>query len=213
MKAFRHLRPVLFVGSCALALSGASLLAAQDSAPEPGRQPNEKRSPEAQGKRSRDGAGAKARKEDKSDTSGVRDVSDHNGLIRATQSALDHALTLKDQASQEDIKLSKATLTRHTAAIGQALETARLHLSAIESNTPVGDQKVKESCERLREHYDSASEHYRALLEQTNQPQIDKDEIADEAEDLTGALRDAQSEHRKMPGADAVKSPPMPKTD
>jgi hypothetical protein len=212
MKAFRQLRPALFMGSCALALAGASLLAAQDSAPESGRRPADKRAPEAQeDTRSRDGAGAKAARKD--GTTGVRDMSDHNGLTRATQTALDHAQALKDQASQEDTKLSKATLTRHTAAIGQALESARQHLSAIESSAPAGDKKAKESCEKLRENYDSASEHYRALLEQTNKPQVDKDEVADEAEELVDALRSAQGEHRKMPSANAVKSPPMPKTD
>jgi hypothetical protein len=192
MKASRQLRLVTVAGSCALGLAAAVPVSAQPS--------DSKRPPE----------GASAKSAADQGKSGVRDVSEHEGLTRATQSAIDHAQTLEDQARDPETQLTKATLIRHTAAIGQALETARQHLSSIESEVPADDGKRNEICEEMREKYDSAAEHYRALLEQTNRNKIDEGEVQDHASDLVDDLREALAEHRKLPGRSAVKAPPMP---
>lgn len=199
MRAIPMLRGPALACTCALALMSASSLAAQQAG---GKQPPDARD----AKRSPGTAGAKEAGKKKQPRQRGAAV-DHAVLMRANQKAMREARTLRRQAAEQDAQLSKKMVTRHAKSIDEALDTARKQVALLEAGTPATDEELQNHVEQMRDNYESAAEHQLALLEETEQPQIDPDAIEQEAEALVSDLQEAEQAHRKMPGAPAVHGP------
>lgn len=199
MRAIPIFRGHALACGCALALVSASAVAAQ--------QRTQDQQSDMQGaKRSPGAAGAKETSRKKQSQKQATAV-DHAALTRANQQALQQARALREQAGKEDAQLSKKMVTRRAKSIGKALDTARTQVALLAAGAPASDDALQENIEALRDKYESAAEHQRALLEETGQAQIDPDAIEQEAEAIASDLQEAEQAHRKIPGASAVHGP------
>jgi hypothetical protein len=125
---------------------------------------------------------------------------DHEALTRANRNAESQAQALYDQATKEDGRLTKAMVTTHAQAIGQALESGRRHLAALVANAPPQTNADHVRIEAMRDDQEKAFEHHRALVEMTNQPQLDYREVQEEAEGIVLAVKAEEEAHGRMPG-------------
>jgi hypothetical protein len=150
-------------------------------------------------------AHAQASKSQPIDSSGAKssheqpksgEQSEHKALSKAHQTAINQAQALRQYADQHERKLDKSALNRYTEAIGRALDDAQQHRQSLEASVPP-DSSAADQFQTVRDKQQSAAEHYRSLVQDAAKTNPDAGDLADEADDIVGDLKNAEAAHKR----------------
>jgi chromosome segregation ATPase len=122
---------------------------------------------------------------------------EHAALTRAHQSGMNQAQAAIRYVEGNSTHLDKRVLNRYTESIGRALDESQEHRQVLEKSAPEGG-KAADLYQTMRDHEQSAAEHYRAFVLEVSKTKPDPDELKDEAEDMSDELKDAEDAHRKI---------------
>jgi len=153
------------------------------------------------------GATAHAQQSNKqpSDSSGAKssheepksgEQAEHRSLTHAHQTAINQSLALKQYADQHKDKLDKSAINRHTEAIGRALDEAQQHRQSLEASV-APDSNAADQYQAVRDHEQSAAEHYRSLVQEAAKTNPDAGDMKDDADEIATELKDAEAAHKK----------------
>jgi chromosome segregation ATPase len=145
----------------------------------------------AEGKPSmRDSASAKVEPEPPK----LGEQAEHNALTRAHQSGMNQA-----QAAIRYIESNSTALDK----LGRALDESQEHRQVLEKTVAEGS-RAADAYQTMRDHEQSAAEHYRSFVLEVSKTKSDPDQLKDEAKSLADELKDAEAAHKKIfsPSAD-----------
>jgi hypothetical protein len=133
---------------------------------------------------------------------------EHSALTRAHQSGMGQAQAAIQYVESNPKALDKRVLNRYTESIGRALDESQEHRQVLEKSVPEGG-KAADQYQSMRDHEQSAAEHYRAFVLEVSKTKPNADELKDEANNLSSELKDAEEIHKKIfsePAKGAAKS-------
>jgi hypothetical protein len=124
---------------------------------------------------------------------------EHNALTRAHQSGMNQAEAAIRYVESNPTALDKRVLNRFTESLGRALDDSQEHRQVLEKSVPEGG-KSADAYQTMRDHEQSAAEHYRSFVLEVSKTKPDPDELKDEARSLSEELKDAEAAHKKIYG-------------
>jgi hypothetical protein len=154
----------------------------------------------AEGKPSmRDSASAKVEPEPPK----LGEQAEHNALTRAHQSGMNQAQAAIRYIESNSTALDKRVLNRFTESLGRALDESQEHRQVLEKTVAEGS-RAADAYQTMRDHEQSAAEHYRSFVLEVSKTKSDPDQLKDEAKSLADELKDAEAAHKKIfsPSAD-----------
>jgi len=137
-------------------------------------------------------AGAKTERQQPKAT----DQQEHRALSKAHQTAINQAQAVVDYADKNKSDIDKAVLNRYTESIGRALDDAQQRRQALEANVPK-DSSAAGQFQTVRDHEQSAAEHYRSLVQEAAKTAPEADTLKGQAKDIVSELKDAEAAHKK----------------